>query len=289
MASAAIAAATLRTEASPAAQTGTAPFPLSVMLWTVFNDLPFEKRLAKIAEAGYTNVELVGEYAKWTDADFSKAIAAAKQLGIHFDATAGLHNGICNPAERNAFLAELKEALTPMEKLDCPAMIVLTGNVVPGLSHEQQHHSCVEGLKRAAALIEGKQIDGQPVRLLLECIDPEENPNYFLQSAAEAIDIVRAVNHPQLQFLYDLFHEQIAEGNLIEKLDKHIDVIGLVHIADVPGRHEPGTGEINYANVYQKLAQLKYRHAVAMEFKPTGDPVTSLRKAREMVANATAS
>lgn len=289
MASAAIAAATLRTEASPAAQTGTAPFPLSVMLWTVFNDLPFEQRLAKIAEAGYSNVELIGEYAKWSDTDFSKAIAAAKQLGIHFDATAGLHNGICNPAQRNAFLAELKEALAPMEKLSCPAMIILTGNVVPGLSHEEQHASCVEGLKRAAALVEGKQIDGQPVRLLLECIDPEENPKYFLQSAAEAIDIVRAINHPQLQFLYDLFHEQIAEGNLIEKLDKHIDVIGLVHIADVPGRHEPGTGEINYANVYQKLAQLKYRHAVAMEFKPTGDPVTSLRKAREMVANATAS
>jgi hydroxypyruvate isomerase len=287
MASAALAASTLRTEAAPASEAGGAPFPLSVMLWTVFADLPFEQRLAKVAEAGYTNVELVGEYAKWSDSDFTKAIAAAKQLGIHFDATAGLHNGIGNPAVRDAFLAELKEALAPMEKLSCPAMIILSGNVVPGVSREDQHASCIEGLKRAVAIVEGKSIDGQPVRLLLECIDPEENPKYFLQSAAEAIDIVRAVDHPQVQFLYDLFHEQIAEGNLIEKLDRHIDVIGLVHIADVPGRHEPGTGEINYANVYRKLAQLKYRHAVAMEFKPIGDPVASLRKAREMVASAT--
>ena len=173
-----------------------------------------------------------------------------------------------------------------MQRLDCPAMIVLSGNVVPGMSREQQHQSCIEGLKQAAGLIEGKQIDGQPVRLLLECIDPEENPHYFLQSAAEAIDIVRAVNHPQVQFLYDLFHEQIAEGNLIEKLDKHIDVIGLIHVADVPGRHQPGTGEINYANIYRKLAALNYRRVVAMEFHPTGDPVSTLRAAKQMVASA---
>src|SRR4051794_22758536 len=78
--SAALAASTLRTQAAQAPQTGAAPFPLSIMLWTVFNDLPFEQRLAKVAEAGYTNVELVGEYAKWSEADFTKAIAAAKQF-----------------------------------------------------------------------------------------------------------------------------------------------------------------------------------------------------------------
>jgi hydroxypyruvate isomerase len=261
------------------------PFPLSVMLWTVFNDLPFEERLGKVADAGYTNVELVGEYAKWAQVDFVKANAARTHFGIQFDATAGLKHGVGDPASRDALLAELKEALKPMETLGCPAMILLSGNVLPGQSRQAQHQSCIESLKRAAALVEGRQINGQPVRLLLECIDPEENPHYYLQSAAEAIEIVRAVNHPQVQFLYDLFHEQIAEGNLIEKLEKHIDVIGLIHVADVPGRHEPGTGEINYASVYRKLAQLKYQHVVAMEFKPVGDAVAALRAARTMVAN----
>lgn len=286
-ATAAIAIPTIRTESrdEPASA---APFPLSIMLWTVWTDLPFEQRLAHVAEAGYSNVELVGEYAKWSDADFVRANATRKQLGIHFDATAGLHNGIGDAALRDAFLAELKQALVPMERIDCPAMIVLSGNTVPGLSHETQRASCIEGLKRAASLIEGRQIAGQPVRLLLECIDPEENPHYFLQSAAEAIAIVRSVNHPQVQFLYDLFHEQIAEGNLIEKLEKHIDAIGLIHVADVPGRHEPGTGEINYSNIYRKLAELKYRHVVAMEFKPTRDAIASLRAARQQVASAAA-
>ena len=256
------------------------PFPLSVMLWTVFNNLPFEERLAKVVEAGYTNIELVGEYAKWTSADFARANAARKELGIHFDATAGLKNGVANPAQRDALMEELRQALVPMETLGCPAMIMLSGNVVPGLSREQQHQSCIDSLKKAAALVEGKQIAGQPVRLLLECIDPEENPHYYLQSAAEGMDIVRAVNHPQVQFLYDLFHEQIAEGNLLEKLEKNIDIVGLIHVADVPGRREPGTGEINYANIYRKLAELKYKYVVAMEFIPKGDPVETLRAAK---------
>ncbi len=265
---------------------GGVSIPLSIMLWTVWTDLPLEHRLANVAKAGYTNVELVGEYAKWTDADFGRANSARKRLGIHIDATAGLHNGIANPAVRDAFLVELNQALVPMQRLDCPAMIVLSGNIVSGMSREQQHQSCIDSLKRAAQLVEGKQIDGKAVRLLLECIDPEENPHYFLQSASEAIDIVRAVNHPQVQFLYDLFHEQIAEGNLIEKLEKHIDVIGLIHIADVPGRHEPGTGEINFANIYRKLGELHYRHAIAMEFHPLGDPVATLRAARQLVLSA---
>ncbi|HXR39243.1 MAG TPA: TIM barrel protein [Terracidiphilus sp.] len=291
MAAAALSAGAPRLSAAPAGKTVSAnapQFPLSVMLWTVFTDLPFEERLAKVAEAGYNKIQLVGEYNahNWTQADYDRANAARKRLGIEFDATAGLKDGIADPGTRDAFLAELKEALTPMETLGCPAMIVLSGNVVPGLSHEAQHQSCIEGLKRAAALVEGRQINGQPVRLLLECIHLEENPKYFLTSANEAIEIVRAVNHPQVQFLYDIYHEQMSFGNLIEKLDKHIDVIGLIHVADVPGRHEPGTGEINYGNIYKRLAELNYRHNMAMEFLPVGDAVGTLRAAKAQVLSA---
>jgi hydroxypyruvate isomerase len=257
-------------------------FKLSVMLWTVFCDLPFEQRLAKVAEAGYTNVELVGEYEKWSSDDFDQANAARKKLGIRFDATAGLKHGLCNPADRDALLENLRNALISMQKLDCPSIILLSGDVVPGLSREAQHQSCIDGLKAAAKLVEGKKIAGQPVRLLLETIDPEENPKYFLTSANEALEVVKSVDHEQVQFLYDFFHEQIAEGNLIEKLEKNITEVAVVHIADVPGRHEPGTGEINYKNIFRTLGALKYEGTVAMEFHPTGDPVIQLRAAREM-------
>jgi hydroxypyruvate isomerase len=122
--------------------------------------------------------------------------------------------------------------------------------------------------------------------LLLENIDPEENPKYFLTSVARGFDIVKGVEHPQVHFLYDFFHEQISEGNLIEKLEKNIQHVGLVHVADVPGRHEPGTGEINYENIFRKLGELKYKEIVAMEFLPTADVVSQLRAAREMALRA---
>jgi hydroxypyruvate isomerase len=264
------------------------PFGLSVMLWTVFRDLPFEQRLEKVAEAGYRNVELVGEYEKWTDADFDRANAKRKELGITFDCTAGLKHGLCNPGDRDALLTEVRNTLPIMDRIGCPALIFLSGNVVPDLSLEAQQQSCVAGLQAAAALVEGKRINGEPVRLLLENIDPEENPKYFLTSVARGFEIVKAVARPQVQFLYDFFHEQIAEGNLIEKLEKNIEHIGLVHIADVPGRQEPGTGEINYRNIFRKLAELKYDRMVAMEFLPSGDAVSQLRAAGRLAAEAVA-
>jgi hydroxypyruvate isomerase len=278
--------AAIQTDPIPSDKRAAPPFDLSVMLWTVFRDLPFEERLEKVAAAGYRNVELVGEYGKWSDEDFERANRKRKELGITFDTTAGLRHGLANPAEREDLVAALGRTIPIMERLDCPAIILLSGNIVPGMSTEAQQQSCVDGLKASAGLIEGKKINGKPVRILLENIDPEENPRYFLTSVARGFEIVKAVNHPQVEFLYDFFHEQIAEGNLIEKLEKNIEHVGLVHIADVPGRHIPGTGEINYENIFRKLAQLNYQKIVAMEFLPTGDAVRELRRAREMALGA---
>src|SRR5438876_5343452 len=111
-------------------------FDVSVMLWTVYQDLPFEQRLEKVAAAGYKNVELVGEYEHWSDADFDRANAKRKQLGITFDCTASLKHGLCNPAERNALIAEFRRTIPIMERLDCPALMCLYGFVVPGTTLE---------------------------------------------------------------------------------------------------------------------------------------------------------
>jgi hydroxypyruvate isomerase len=264
--------------ASPAAE---APFKTSVMLWTILPKVPFEQRLEKVAEAGYRAVELVGEYAKWTEDDFRQYNKKRAELGITFDTTAGLRHAVGDPAAREAFLADVRAEMKIMEKIECRQLIVMSGNVVPGLSPEMQHASCVEGLNRAAELVEGKG-----VTLLLENIDLEENPHYYLWSVPEAFKIIEEVNHPQIKFLYDFFHAQISGGNLIANLQRHVDKVGLIHIADVPGRHQPGTGEINYLNIYKKLAELKYRSYVAMEFLPLGDPVKALAHARQELLQA---
>ena len=265
----------------PLPAAGDAPYKISLMLWTVFHKLSFEQRLEKAANAGFHNVELVGEFEKWSDTDYQNVARKRRELGISFDATSGVKHSLTDPAQRDAFLADVKGLLPAMDKLECPALIVLTGDKVPGMSHEDQHASCVEGLKRAADIVEPKGY-----KVLLENIDPEENPKYFLTSVAEGFDVIREVDHPRVRFLYDFFHEQISEGNLIEKLQKNIALVDLVHIADVPGRHEPGTGEINYTNIYKKLVELHYDRYVAMEFIPTGDEVESLKVAREAAMRA---
>jgi hydroxypyruvate isomerase len=258
-----------------------APFKISIMIWTVFHDLPFEERLEKVAEAGYRAVELVTETSKWTEADFRRYNKKREELGITFDTTCALRYGAGDPSVREGFLADVREQLRVMEKIECPTLNVMSGNVVPGLSAEAQHASCVEGMKRAADLVEGKGIT-----LLLENIDLEENPHYYMWSVPEAFKIIEEVNHPQVKVLYDLYHAQISGGNLIANLQRHIHKVGLLHIADVPGRHEPGTGEINYLNIYKKLAELNYNRYVAMEFNPTGDPVKILAQARQEALRA---
>ena len=267
--------------AAAEAITADVPFKTSVMLWTILTDRPFEERLEKVAEAGYHAVELVGEYSKWSEDDFRQYNKKRAELGIIFDTTAGLRHGVGDPSVRAAFLEDVRKELTIMEKIECPALIVMSGNVVPGLAPQAQHDSCVEGLKRAAQLVEGKGIT-----LLLENIDLEENPHYYAWSVPEAFKIVEEVNHPQVKFLYDFYHAQISGGNLITNLQKHAGKVGLFHIADVPGRHEPGTGEIDYINIYKKIAELKYHGYVAMEFLPSGDAVKALARARHEALHA---
>ena len=253
-------------------------FPLSVMLWTVHHELPFDQRLEIVAQAGYHAAQLVNEYKDWSKEDFARARRKKDSLGITFDATSGITGSLCDPAERESTLREIQAHLPILEELQSTRLILLSGDRVEGLSHQQLHDACVETIKAAADLAAEKKID-----LLIENIDPEENPKYFLTSVAEGFAVIREVNRPNVKFLYDFFHEQIAEGNLIEKLEKNIDLIGLVHVADVPGRHEPGTGEINYLNIFRKLRDLNYRGNIAMEFIPTRDTVASLAAACELV------
>jgi hydroxypyruvate isomerase len=257
------------------------PFSLTVMLWTVHRNLPFLQRLEKVVEAGYRAVELVNEFKDWKKEDFAEARRKKRELGIEIDGTCGVWLPLADATQREAFLKSLRDFIPTMRELECTRLIMQTGNKIPGLSPEEMHANCLETLKRGADIAAENNIE-----LLIENIDPEENPKYFLTSSAEGFEIVRSVGNPHVKFLYDLFHEQIAEGNLIAKLEKNIDLVGLVHVADVPGRHHPGTGEINYSNIFRKLAELRYSRYVAMEFHPLGDPVKELREARELAISS---
>jgi hydroxypyruvate isomerase len=278
--------ATLAPSATPAKadpDSSQAQFKMSVMLWTLGIDRPFDERLESVAEAGYSAVELAGEYAAWSEDDFRRYNHKRRELGIIFDSTASAmvapgrarHNA-SDPRQLKDFLADVRAELELMEKVQCPSMIVMAGDRVAGVSAQTQRESCVEALKRAGELAQGHGVD-----ILLENVDLEENPDYVARSIEDAFQIVDEVNQPRVKLCYDLYHAQISGGNLIANLERHIGLVGKIHIGDVPGHHEPGTGEINFTNIYKKLAELGYDGYVAMEFLPTADPVTILARARE--------
>jgi hydroxypyruvate isomerase len=247
----------------------------SVMLWVLEKQAPFDRCLEIVAEAGYQGVELTGQPRKWSAEDTRRVMAKMRSLGLVFDLLSGVRVGFSDPNGTTAFLAAIAEQLALCKVFESPQINLRSGNVIDGVERGVQHKASVENLKRAADLAAAAQ-----VQIVIEPIDPLEAPKEYLNSVTEGFDIVREVASPQVKVLYDFYHEQRAYGNLIEKLEKNIDLVGLVHIADVPGRHEPGTGEIDYANIYRKLAELKYTKYITMEFYPTGEPVAALKKAR---------
>lgn len=249
---------------------------LSVMLWTILPHEAFDRRLAIVAEAGYRSIELVDEYEHWTSVDFARFAKRREELGLKVDAIALTEPGVANPGTASVFRQALDRRLATAAALDCKDIIVLSGDRIPDIPHATQFKAAVDALKFGGELA-GKR----GCRLLLESLDPEEEPRCFLNSVVEGFEIVRAVANPNVRMLYDFYHEQIASGNLLKKLTNNIDLVGLVHVADVPGRHEPGTGEINYGTILRRLADLKYSGIVAMEFLPLHEPVAALRAARE--------
>jgi len=183
--------------------------------------------------------------------------------------------GFAEPQQGDIFLSQFAEQLQAAKELECPQVILLSGNRANDLSLQDQRSVAVENLKRAAELAARASIE-----ILIEPIDYLENPKIFLATVSDGFEIVQAVNAPNVKVLYDFYHEQRSFGNLIEKLEKNVDKIGLIHVADVPGRHEPGTGEIDYGTIYRKLGELHYDRWIAMEFYPTKEPVASLTQAR---------
>lgn len=249
------------------------PFRFSLMLGTLNSALPqFEDRLALAARAGYQGIEFVGEWPKWTATDYARVVPQIKAAHLTVDSMAGTGITFSDPAGVEDLDARMAHAVAAADQLGCPQLLLTSGPRFPRTTTQ----TCVDNLKRVMALA-----DRAHKNVVIEPIDTLENPTIYLTGVTEAFDICRQVASPSLKVLYDVYHEQRQAGNLLEKFQKNIDLVGLVHIADVPGRHEPGTGEIRYDQIFRTLAHLSYRGFVAMEFRPLGDPLATLTKTRE--------
>jgi hydroxypyruvate isomerase len=279
--------------AALAAGRPTAP-KLSVRVEPVFPGLGLPAQLERVAAAGYQGFE----FGDWRAQDAGRINAVRKPLGIECVCLVGNRGvnpkgmGLCDPAERPGFLAEIAASLDAARRFETRMLVVLTGYKVPRLSRERQQASIVEGLKRGAELAAraGVTLIVEPIntRATIEPLHPTggNHANYFLDTTAEAVEIIRRVDSPFVRILYDLYHAQIMEGNLTETIRRHIGLFAHIHVADVPGRHEPGTGEINFSHVFRAIAGTGYAGYLGMEYVPQSGAMESLAAAKALAAQA---
>jgi len=247
-----------------------AELKLSVCIEMIFNNLPIEERIEQVAASGLKAFEFWGYRGKDLDAIRAKADAlglAIATFGV--DAQAAL----VDPAGSQLWAEGAAESMRVAKRYGVPGVIATTGNEIQGLERRVQHDAIIAGLKAAAPVAEQEGINlyVEPLNILVD------HKGYYLWSSAEAFDILRAVGSPRVKLLYDIYHQQIMEGNLIANTTGNIDLIGHFHVGDVPGRHQPGTGEINYTNVFARLAETNYGGYVGLEYAPTGDHLEAVR------------
>jgi hydroxypyruvate isomerase len=251
----------------------------SVMLWTLKGS--FEEKLEIAARSGVQSVEMVSEYAGWTDTDIGRVKKLARSFRLGIDVLIATPDwqkrpvSMVDPAQRDNFLADVRSAVVFAQKLEAPQILLMSGNAIPGRTHEEQYASLLEGAKRAGDLAAAASLTAivEPLNSLIN------HKGFFLTTCVEGAKLVRQVDNPHVRLLFDIYHEQVQIGNVIRTLSENADIVAVFHVADNPGRNDPGSGEINYRNVYQAIQKAGYAGYVAMEYLPLGDPVDSLTKA----------
>jgi hydroxypyruvate isomerase len=244
-------------------------------LTMLYNEVPFLERFEKAAASGFRAVEFL--FIHNVDAG-----AVERELKLHGlelvlfdpeggDFPAGDRGYLCDPSRRDHLLTTIQEAVATARRVGCRRLNVLAGNRPPGVSEPILRRTVVENLKRAAPLAREAGIT-----LMVEMLNAWESPRYFLDRLELGLDIVREVAEPNVRFQFDCYHVQRMEGQLIDGLVKNIPWIGHVQIADVPGRHEPGTGEIHHDNVLAELDRAGYDGYVGLEYRPSGKTEDSL-------------
>jgi len=165
-----------------------------------------------------------------------------------------------NEEKRAEFLADIKNSVAVAKRVNAKWMTVVPGTKAFRLDEGYQTANVIETLKQASAILEPHGLT-----MVLEPLNFRDHPKLFLTKAAQAYQICRAVGSPSCKILFDIYHQQIQEGNLIPNIDKCWDEIAYFQIGDNPGRNEPTTGEINYRNVFKHIYDKGFKGVMGME------------------------
>ncbi|MGP0068891.1 MAG: hydroxypyruvate isomerase family protein [Isosphaeraceae bacterium] len=254
------------------------------MTWT---KLPFLDRLRKVKEAGFSHYE----FWPWRGKDIDGILKVNRELGlttVQFSASPvkGFGHGITNPdpARREEFEEEIRSAVPIAKKLGVKKICVVAGEETRGHSRDEQTQAVISALKAGAKIVEneGITIILEPLNILVD------HPRQLIVHSSHAAEVLKAVGSPNVKMLFDIYHQQISEGNLSGNIRKYRDLIGYFQLADHPGRHEPTTGEIAYPYVLKTIHDIGYKDPIGMEMSPRSDPMEAFKAIRRVDAEARA-
>lgn len=244
-------------------------------LSTMFPELGFLDRFAAARQAGFDAVEFLFPYAYDPDQIAARLQRYQLTLVLHNlppgDWAAGERGFACDPRRVEEFQDSVGQALAFASELEVKQVHCMAGILPPQVAPERARETLVENLIFAADQLQPHGID-----LLIEPINTYDIPGYFLSRSQQAVDIIADCARPNLFLQYDMYHMQRMEGELSNTIRAHLPLIKHMQLADTPGRHEPGTGEINYAHLFALIDELGYTGWIGCEYTPLGDTLAGL-------------
>ncbi len=237
----------------------------------------FCEAIDAIADLGFDTAEIYG----WKDLDLSAAKAALDRRGVSLISMCTTEFRMTDPQYRDLWLAGLSESCEAAAKVGARFLISQVGPDT-GAPREEQHASIVAACRAAIPILEKYEIT-----LMLEPLNTYvDHPGYYLTTAAEAFAIVREVGHPLVRIVFDIYHQQVMEGNIIPNITKNLDCIAHLHAAGHPGRIELQYGESDYKNIFAAAERAGYTGACGLEYHPTLPPLESLALAKKLYGDA---
>lgn len=233
----------------------------------LFTELEFMARFKAASTAGFRGVEYLFPYDFFAE-DIAAELKENDLTQVLFNLPAGNwakgERGIaCLPDRIEEFRAGVDKAIEYAKALGCTQVNCLAGIKPESVEFEQAHQTLVENLKFASSKLEQAGI-----KLVLESINTIDIPNFFVSTTKQVMGILADVQNDNLSYQYDIYHMQIMEGDLARTVESNLSSIGHVQLADNPGRHEPGTGEINYGFLFKHLDSIGYDGWVGCEYVP---------------------
>jgi hydroxypyruvate isomerase len=249
-------------------------------LTMLFTEAPFLERFALARMAGFTHVEYLFPYAFKAE-DLKTELAKHQLHQVLFnlpsgDWSAGDRGIAASPGREAEFCAGVPRAIEYAGILGVPRLNCLAGKRVPGCSDEKHWQTLVQNARFAATALAKHGLE-----LLIEPINHFDIPGFFLNRTEQAVKLLDEVAQPNVRLQYDVYHAQREEGELAATISKHLVRIGHIQIADNPGRHQPGTGEINFDFLFRRLDELNYPGYIGLEYAPTPDTAGSLSWLRD--------